>query len=653
MVNKIKFINMFNNNQANINLNQCKNIQSLDISVTQESIEEKELKLAIRKKMDDHHDEIRKQLRKGLLQKDRQKFNQEQMPIQKIIELGFFNVLRGLLISPICQYINPVEKVIFEYQDDQGLKNYDNLNNNNEVFDESKQMNQDQNTYLTQQQNNHANFKKFNSRILKQILITYELFFEKCPDEFKLEIYDSQLIKIIKSNVINQSHQSLRQHSVRLLLLLVKQKPEQIIEICLQQKIFKILISNGQKEDQIVKKSILLLFKNVICKFAKPNQVYRLILEFNLFSLLNYFLDQDTLVNLLYDTLIIIEKIFQIGFQYYFNQITKSNQFIDEFESKFNSQIFEQLQFHKNDHIYEKSLAIVEQEGHIGIYTRGGALIDGFTEPGLHFKFPLITSINQVQVTIQTDQVQNIPCGTASGVLIYFDKIEVVNRLKKERAWETIQQYTFNYDQTWIFDKIHHEINQFCSKHTLQEILIDLFDQLDDSLQDALQKGCQQWAPGIEIISVRVTKPRIPNSIAQNYINSEAEKSKLLISYEKEKIIEEEAQINKQIQRIEAETKNKIQEINSKSNLLEQEYSQKIQTIQDEIDSQHEKTIAEALFYASKLEIQINEQKLKPSFQTYLSAVNLKQIEKVYYGQNIVKYLNENDIIKQNTNYEQ
>ena len=46
---------------------------------------------------------------------------------------------------------------------------------------------------------------------------------------------------------------------------------------------------------------------------------------------------------------------------------------------------------------------------------------------------------------------------------------QVVNRLKKESVFETIRDYGVNYDKIWIFDKIHHEINQFCSKHTLQE----------------------------------------------------------------------------------------------------------------------------------------------------------------------------------------
>lgn len=94
------------------------------------------------------------------------------------------------------------------------------------------------------------------------------------------------------------------------------------------------------------------------------------------------------------------------------------------------------------------------EEGHVGIYWRGGRLIDGITEPGFHLMFPFVTSYANIQVTVQTDRVENIPCGTSGGVMIYFDKIEVVNRLKKDLAWETIKNYTVNYDKTWIFDKI-------------------------------------------------------------------------------------------------------------------------------------------------------------------------------------------------------
>lgn len=96
----------------------------------------------------------------------------------------------------------------------------------------------------------------------------------------------------------------------------------------------------------------------------------------------------------------------------------------------------------------------VVHEGHVGIYFRGSAILKGVYPPGLYFKIPFITSMIQVQVTIQTDEVRNIPCGTSGGVMIHFDRIEVVNRLRKEHAWQTIKNYSQNYDKTLIFDKI-------------------------------------------------------------------------------------------------------------------------------------------------------------------------------------------------------
>jgi len=62
--------------------------------------------------------------------------------------------------------------------------------------------------------------------------------------------------------------------------------------------------------------------------------------------------------------------------------------------------------------------------------------------------------------------------------LISFMFIQVVNRLRKEYVYDTLLNYGVHYDKTWIYDKIHHEINQFCSSHSLQQVYIDMFDQV-------------------------------------------------------------------------------------------------------------------------------------------------------------------------------
>lgn len=62
--------------------------------------------------------------------------------------------------------------------------------------------------------------------------------------------------------------------------------------------------------------------------------------------------------------------------------------------------------------------------------------------------------------------------------------IQVVNRLNKDYVYDTLLNYGVQYDNTWIYDKIHHEINQFCSAHSLQQVYIDMFDQVTPQISN-------------------------------------------------------------------------------------------------------------------------------------------------------------------------
>ena len=100
---------------------------------------------------------------------------------------------------------------------------------------------------------------------------------------------------------------------------------------------------------------------------------------------------------------------------------------------------------------------------------------------------------------------------------------------------DTIRNYTSDYDKIWIYDKIHHEINQFCTKRTLQQVYIEEFDDIDEKLTQALQIVNKVWAPGINIISIRVTKPRIPEKLKYLFEKMESERANFLIEIEKQK----------------------------------------------------------------------------------------------------------------------
>lgn len=272
------------------------------------------------------------------------------------------------------------------------------------------------------------------------------------------------------------------------------------------------------------------------------------------------------------------------------------------------------------------------EEGHVGVYFRGGALLQTMAQPGFHLMFPFLTTYRSVQSTLQTDEVKNVPCGTSGGVMIYFDRIEVVNVLSASAVHDIVKNYTADYDKPLIFDKVHHELNQFCSAHNLQEVYIDLFDQIDENLKNALQADLTTQAPGLIVLGVRVTKPKIPESIRKNYELMEAEKTQLLISNARQKVVEKEAETARKKAVIEAEKEAHVARIQYERKVKEKESIRKMEEIEDHIHLAKEKSKTDAEFY--KIQKQADANRLLFT-QEYLE---LKKYEaaatnrKVYFG---------------------
>merc|ERR1719400_2865151 len=257
---------------------------------------------------------------------------------------------------------------------------------------------------------------------------------------------------------------------------------------------------------------------------------------------------------------------------------------------------------------------------------------------------PFLTIVRNIQTTLQTDEVKNVPCGTSGGVMIYFDRIEVVNVLQNGAVFDIVKNYTADYDKPLIFDKVHHELNQFCSGHTLQEVYIELFDQIDENLKNALQSDLLEMAPGLKVLGVRVTKPKIPEAIRKNYELMEAEKTKLLISTQRQKVIEKDAETERKKAVIEAEKEAMIFSTRWEQNIQEKESMQKMEAINDNVHLAKEKSRADADFY--KIERSATANKLLLS-KEYLE---LKKIEamsvnnKVYFGPDIPNmFINERE----------
>ncbi|UJR36215.1 hypothetical protein I4U23_028947 [Adineta vaga] len=285
-------------------------------------------------------------------------------------------------------------------------------------------------------------------------------------------------------------------------------------------------------------------------------------------------------------------------------------------------------------------------EGHVGIYYRGGALLTSLTAPGFHVMTPFLTSVKIVQTTLQTDEVKNIPCGTSGGTMIYFEKVEVVNILNREAVIEIVRNYTVNYDRTLIFDKIHHEVNQFCSVHTLQEVYIDLFSSIDEHLKRTLQYDLNILAPGLYVSSIRVTKPKIPEAIRRNYETMEQEKTQYMVTTAHQRVVEKEGETDRHRAVIEAEKIAQVARIHYEQKILGKESEKRIAEIESEMHLARERSLADANKYKSDTEAESNKLKLTPEYLKLSMYQSLARNTKIYFGNSIPKiFMTANEIL--------
>uniref|UniRef100_A0A7N2LC00 Band 7 domain-containing protein n=1 Tax=Quercus lobata TaxID=97700 RepID=A0A7N2LC00_QUELO len=105
-------------------------------------------------------------------------------------------------------------------------------------------------------------------------------------------------------------------------------------------------------------------------------------------------------------------------------------------------------------------------------------------------------------------------------------------------------------------------------------------------MKDALQGDCTRYAPGIEIMSVRVTKPIIPESIRRNFEQMAEERTKVVIAIERLKVVEKEVEINIKKAISEAEKSANVSKI-----LMKQ------QEIENQMYMAREKSLADTDFY--------------------------------------------------------
>ena len=284
--------------------------------------------------------------------------------------------------------------------------------------------------------------------------------------------------------------------------------------------------------------------------------------------------------------------------------------------------------------------AIVQVDsGKVGIIYRAGKLQSELLNPGYGIVIPYIDIVEQVSVSFVTERIENVPCGTNGGVNIYFDLIEVVHRLKRTSVIETVANYSTQYAKTWIVDRIHHEMNQFCSTATLQDVYIAKFDRLDENLMIQLRAVLETWAPGVELISIRVTKPTIPERLMAQYSEISNKQGQLLIRQQQRKTILKKVENEGTFQLKNAIKQFDVAKVNLKQNEDEAEKQVEIEAIADEMYIARGKQISDSLKYRLEKEAESNRIKLTREYLEYTKVQAFSNNLVVVHGDKIPTYI--------------
>lgn len=274
-------------------------------------------------------------------------------------------------------------------------------------------------------------------------------------------------------------------------------------------------------------------------------------------------------------------------------------------------------------------------EGFVGVYYRGGRLLEETAEAGYHFALPLVTRVEQVQITVQTDRVTNVLCGTTSGVNIVFESIEVSNRLAAHAVVDVVRNFSVNYDKTLIFDRVASEVAQLCSRHSLADMR-EKFQSVDEILLEALQINIEKLAPSsLDIINIRVSTPVVPETIAKLFLEQEAERARLKVAVEQQRVAEKKAETQRLERKLEAESRAEVLSIENAAKLAERESQRLASEIEDKRIASQIKSLADAHYYSAERTAAANKLLHTAAFVQLELGRSLANNTKVFFGAQI------------------
>jgi len=165
-----------------------------------------------------------------------------------------------------------------------------------------------------------------------------------------------------------------------------------------------------------------------------------------------------------------------------------------------------------------------------------------------------------------------------------------------------------------------------------------------------LQTICDKFNTGIQIVSIRVTKPRIPDSVKKNYEAIETAKTDLLVREQQENVARTEesttkmravnlAQREAEVARIQVEKELSVAKITVEREVIEKEAEKRKRFIDDEIQLHQLQSQGDSEFYRIIKTAEANKETFTEQYLRYTLYKSLTNNTTIYFGEKIPQIL--------------
>jgi len=273
------------------------------------------------------------------------------------------------------------------------------------------------------------------------------------------------------------------------------------------------------------------------------------------------------------------------------------------------------------------------KEGYVGVYYKFGALQDAITDPGVHFRQAFVTTTSSVLIRPEEKNMPSVEVVTKDGIEINFNGIGVLSKTKKEKVIPMIRKYGMGFKDVLIYDRIRENLRIFCAGKTIDEVYNEQFLDIVEAVKIDVEKHIAELGEnGVQVLNLVISKPDIPQDIAQNYKQVKVQWTEQLVA-KQQKVTEEIKKETELLRAVaDAQRQKEVLEISIQKQIIETEGQKNISEINNQIVRDKQNNLADIAKYAKDKEAAGNQALFSPQYVKLQVAQSLANNTKFFFS---------------------